>query len=745
MDHLLADLNEPQRQAVECPGGPMLVLAGAGSGKTRVLTHRVAYLIAAHGVKPHEILAITFTNKAANEMKGRVETLLGPIARTMWVSTFHAACARILRKEALQLGYQRNFTIYDAGDQVRVVKQCLKELGLDPKRFPPKGIHAVISSAKNRLIDADAFAAMVENFFDDTVSSVYAIYQKKLYANNAMDFDDLLMRTVDLFVRFPDRLEHYQRSFRHILVDEYQDTNHAQYMLINMLGRRHRNVCVVGDDDQSIYSWRGADVRNILDFERDNPEARVIKLEQNYRSTQVILSAANEVISNNRERKRKNLWTDLAEGEPVRIAQVDDEHAEARFVAGEISRLEQKEDFRPAGIAVFYRVNAQSRVLEDTLIRYGIPYRVVGGTKFYERAEIKDALAYLLVIDNPNDSVSFTRIVNSPKRGIGAASVAALSRFAEAEGLSLLEAAARAGDIADLRPVAVKALEAFSAQMRELAAAAKQAPVAETLEEVLANTGYLEALAAERTVEAEGRIENLQEFVGVAEEYDSMNAEGSLREFLQEISLYTDIDKLAETEDAITLMTLHNAKGLEFPVVFIIGAEEGVFPHSRSLEEQNLEEERRLCYVGMTRARQRLYFTYTTTRNLYGTRNYNMASRFLGEMPESLVEFKQTRPARGSFPGKRESRSGRYKSFTGSATDNFGEEVDEYFGDDVVGVEARSTRAPSFFNVGEKVVHATFGEGVIISVEPGGTVAVRFMNDGSERKLMVDYAPLRKA
>lgn len=745
MDHLLADLNEPQRQAVECPGGPMLVLAGAGSGKTRVLTHRVAYLIAAHGVKPHEILAITFTNKAANEMKGRIETLLGPIARTMWVSTFHAACARILRKEALQLGYQRNFTIYDAGDQVRVVKQCLKELGLDPKRFPPKGIHAVISSAKNRLVDADAFAEMVENFFDDTVSSVYAIYQKKLYANNAMDFDDLLMRTVDLFVRFPDRLEHYQRSFRHILVDEYQDTNHAQYMLINMLGRRHRNVCVVGDDDQSIYSWRGADVRNILDFEKDNPEARVIKLEQNYRSTQVILSAANEVISNNRERKRKNLWTDLAEGEPVRIAQVDDEHAEARFVAGEISRLEQKEDFRPGGIAVFYRVNAQSRVLEDTLIRYGIPYRVVGGTKFYERAEIKDALAYLLVIDNPNDSVSFTRIVNSPKRGIGAASVAALSRFAEAEGLSLLEAAARAGDIADLRPVAVKALEAFSAQMRELAAAAKQAPVAETLEEVLANTGYLEALAAERTVEAEGRIENLQEFVGVAEEYDSMDAEGSLREFLQEISLYTDIDKLAETEDAITLMTLHNAKGLEFPVVFIIGAEEGVFPHSRSLEEQNLEEERRLCYVGMTRARRRLYFTYTTTRNLYGTRNYNMASRFLGEMPENLVEFKQTRPARVTFPGKREDRLGRYKDFAGGVTDDFGEDVDEYFGDDVVGVEERSTRTPSFFNIGDKVVHATFGEGLIISVEPGGTVAVRFVNDGSERKLMVDYAPLRKA
>ncbi|MCL5882466.1 MAG: UvrD-helicase domain-containing protein, partial [Actinobacteria bacterium] len=551
LDQLLSDLNEPQRQAVVCPGGPLLVLAGAGSGKTRVLTHRVAFLIAAQGVKPNEVLAITFTNKAASEMKERVESLLGPIARTMWVSTFHAACARILRKEAQQLGYRRNFTIYDAGDQVRVVKQCLKELGLDPKRFPAKGIHAVISSAKNRLLDAEAFGETIDNFFDDTVSSVYTLYQKKLFANNAMDFDDLLMRTVDLFVRFPERLDHYQRSFRHILVDEYQDTNHAQYMLVNLLGREHRNICVVGDDDQSIYSWRGADVRNILDFKQDYPEATVIKLEQNYRSTQSILSAANEVISNNGERMSKDLWTDLGQGEPVKVTEVEDEHGEARYVAGEISRLEQKEDIRHGDIAVFYRVNAQSRVLEDLLIRYGIPYRIVGGTKFYERAEIKDALAYMLVLDNPRDSVSFSRIVNSPKRGIGAASVAALARFAEVEGVSMLEAAARAGDIADLRPAAVNALGNFSAQMAELAGTAANSPVAETLEEVLTGSGYLEALSAERTVEAEGRIENLQEFVGVAEEYDNIHSEGTLREFLQEISLYTDIDKLAEAEQAI--------------------------------------------------------------------------------------------------------------------------------------------------------------------------------------------------
>ncbi|MDO8736541.1 MAG: DNA helicase PcrA [Thermoleophilia bacterium] len=726
LDHLLADLNEPQRRAVECPGGPLLVLAGAGSGKTRVLTNRIAFLIAAQGVKPHEILAITFTNKAANEMKERVESLLGPIARTMWVSTFHAACARILRKEAQQLGYQRNFTIYDAGDQVRVVKRCLKELGLDPKRFPPKGIHAVISSSKNRLVDAEAFSEMVENFFDDTVAKVYTLYQKKLFANNAMDFDDLLMRTVDLFQRFPDRLEHYQKSFRQILVDEYQDTNHAQYMLVNLLAKQHRNICVVGDDDQSIYSWRGADVRNILDFEKDYPEATVIKLEQNYRSTQVILSAANEVISNNSDRKAKELWTDLGEGEPVRVAEMDDEHAEARFVAGEISRLERDACFRAAEIAVFYRVNAQSRVLEDTLIRYGIHYRVVGGTKFYERAEIKDALAYLLALDNPSDSVSFNRIINSPKRGIGAASVTVLSRFADAEGTSMLEAAARAGDIADLRPAAVNAMAAFSATMSQLAESAKSAQVAEILEETLVNSGYLEALSAERTVEAEGRLENLQEFVGVAEEYDSLHPDGSLREFLQEISLYTDIDKMTEVEEAITLMTLHNAKGLEFPVVFIIGAEEGIFPHSRSMEEQNIEEERRLCYVGMTRARQRLYFTYTTTRNLYGSRNYNMASRFIGELPEDLVEFERSRTTHGRFSG---GMTGRVR-----------------FDDDIGEVDEPATSdEPNFFNVGDDVVHATFGSGVVIGVERGGTVAVRFAADGSERKLMVDYAPLRKA
>lgn len=717
---LVEGLNQPQRLAVEQAGGPLLVLAGAGSGKTRVLTHRVAFLIAAGAARPPEILAITFTNKAANEMKERIEALIGPIARTMWISTFHAACARILRREAQLLGYQRNFTIYDAADQVRLVKRCLSDLGYDAKRFPPKGVHANISAAKNKLIDANEFAEMVDGFFDDTVAKTYELYQKKLFANNAMDFDDLLLRTVDLFRRFPERLEHYQNSFRHILVDEYQDTNHAQYTLVNMLGQLHRNVCVVGDDDQSIYSWRGADIRNILDFEQDYPEAVTVKLEQNYRSTQTILSAANCIIANNRDRKNKELWTALGQGETVQIMEAEDEHSEARLVAGEISRMKHEERRSYGDVAVFYRVNAQSRVLEDILVRYGIPYRVVGGTKFYERAEIKDALAYLQLLENPADSVAFARIVNSPKRGIGIASVTTLTRYADAEGLSMMEAAGQAAGIADLRPASARALEDFSRRISELAEAAAGTPVAETMDEMLNATGYLEALQAERTIEAEGRLENLMELVGVAGEYDRRAPAGSLGDFLQEISLYTDIDQLAEEKEVVTLMTLHNAKGLEFPVVFIIGAEEGVFPHSRSLEEQNLEEERRLCYVGMTRAMSRLYFSFAVTRNLYGSRSYNMASRFIAELPEDLVELRTARAGRDFRP----------------AHDGAGAPPAAFIGE---------KEPDAFFRVGDNVIHAAFGKGKVTGVEPGGTVAVKFDLDGSERKLMIDYAPLRKA
>ena len=720
---LLKGLNEPQRRAVECPGGPLLVLAGAGSGKTRVLTHRVAWLIAASGVKPHEVLAITFTNKAANEMKGRIESLVGAIARTMWVSTFHAACARILRREATQLGYMQNFTIYDAGDQVRVVRRCLKQLDYDIKRFPPKGIHAIISSAKNQLIGPQQFTEIVESFHDETVAKVYELYQQKLFANNAMDFDDLIMLTVELFDRFPERLRHYQHGFRHVLVDEYQDTNHAQYSLVNMLGKEHRNICVVGDDDQSIYSWRGADIRNILDFEKDYPETTVIKLEQNYRSTQTILSAANHVVTNNRDRKSKKLWTDIGEGEPVRVAELADEHAEARFVAGEISRLRQEEGVPASGVAVFYRVNAQSRVLEDIFVRYGIDYRVIGGTKFYERAEIKDALSYLLLMDNPADSVSFNRVVNTPKRGVGQATVTVLNGYADAQGISMLEASARAADISGLRPAAVRSLQVFHKLIMGLVENIGTAPVAQIVEDMLTASGYFESLQAERTIEAEGRIENLQELVGVAAEYDNRSPDGSLREFLQEISLYTDVDKLAEEKENITLMTMHNAKGLEFPVVFIIGAEEGVFPHSRSLEEQNLEEERRLCYVAMTRARQRLYFSYANTRNLYGSRNYNMASRFIAEIPDELVDF-QSGSAGASY------RDAAFDFKDGGA-------------DKSKTVPERAA-AEAYFNVGDNVVHAAFGEGVITGLEAGGTVSVRFSRDGNERQLMVEYAPLRK-
>ncbi len=710
-EKLLADLNPQQRQAVTCPGGPLLVLAGAGSGKTRVLTHRVAWLVATGAARPHELLAITFTNKAANEMKERIETLLGPVARTMWISTFHAACARILRREAPLLGYESNFTIYDAADQVRLVRRCLKQLDYDVNRFPPKGVHAVISAAKNRLVGPEDFAEAVDGFFEETVARTYERYQKQLYANNAMDFDDLVMLTVQLFERFPERLEHYRQSFRHVLVDEYQDTNHAQYRLVNQLAGGHRNVCVVGDDDQSIYSWRGADIRNILDFEQDYPEATVIKLEQNYRSTQTILDAANSVVDNNRGRKQKRLWTDAHAGDPVQVVELEDEHAEARFLAGEIVRLQEQHGYTPSQIAVFYRVNAQSRVIEDMLVRYGIQYRVVGGTRFYERAEIKDALAYLLLVDNPADDVSFRRVVNAPKRGIGAATVATLEEAAATEGQHLLEAAAHAGDIPGLRPQAVKALKSFAALIEGLREKSESLPVAELLEEMLEASGYLAALAAERTIEAEGRMENLEELVGVATEFEQRVPGGSLGGFLQEISLYTDVDKLEAAEESVTLMTIHNAKGLEFPVVFIAGAEEGVFPHSRALDEQNLEEERRLCYVGMTRAMKRLYFTYAETRNLYGSRHYNMASRFIDELPPELVEKHAAASVRSPAP--------------------------------LPGAFSRG-EAGAGFETGDRVLHAHFGEGTVTAVASGGMVTVRFDEGGDERTLLLEYAPLKR-
>src|SRR5919202_1514966 len=607
-EQYLVDLNPAQREAVLTTEGPLLVIAGAGSGKTRVLTYRVAHLLAAHGVKPNEILAITFTNKAAGEMRERIEHTVGPMVRAIWILTFHSACGRILRREAERLGYRSNFTIYDQADQVRLTKQCLEELERDPKRFAPRGIHAQISNAKNQVVGPDEYRSRVASFYDQTVADVYDLYQRRLFASNAVDFDDLLMLTVTVLERFPEARERWQKAFRYILVDEYQDTNHAQYRLLQLLGGEHGNVCAVGDPDQSIYAFRGADIRNILEFERDFGEVRQVALEQNYRSTNRILRAANAVIAHNRERKPKNLFSDLGEGDPVRVIEVEDEHAEGRFVAAEIAGLHD-EGFAGAEIAVFYRTNAQSRVLEDVLVRQGIDYRVIGGPRFYDRAEIKDAMAYLQAIDNPFDAVSLVRIANRPRRGIGDASLARLRAFADAQGVSLWEALGRA-DEAGLGGAPLKAVQKFHTLLESLMAGALVRPVPELLEVVLERSGYVEALEAERTVEAQGRIENLQELVGVAREYEETADEPSLSEFLQQISLYSDQDAIRGESSLVTLLTLHNAKGLEFRAVFMIGMEEGIFPHSRSIEEQGIEEERRLCYVGMTRAKERLVLTH---------------------------------------------------------------------------------------------------------------------------------------
>jgi DNA helicase II / ATP-dependent DNA helicase PcrA len=708
-ERYLADLNPAQREAVLATEGPVLVVAGAGSGKTRVLTHRIAHLVTACGVKPQEILAITFTNKAAGEMKERLEGILGDVAQRMWVMTFHAACGRILRREAPRLGYRSNFTIYDQADQVRLVKQCLEELDRDPKRFVPRGIHAQISNAKNQLIGPEEYKSRVASFYDQTVADVYGLYQRRLHASNAVDFDDLLMLTVEVLERFPEARTRWQKAFRYVLVDEYQDTNHAQYRLLQLLAGEHRNVFAVGDPDQSIYAFRGADIRNILEFERDFGGAKLIALEQNYRSTNSVLRAANAVIANNRERKPKSLWSELGEGDPVRAIEVEDEHAEARFVAAEVAALVD-EGWSGSEIAVFYRTNAQSRVLEDVLVRQEIPYQVIGGPKFYERAEIKDAMAYLQVIDNPFDAVSLARIANRPRRGIGDASLARLQTFADSQGISLWESLERA-DEAGVGAAPLKAVERFRTLMQSSMAGALELSVPEVLERVLERSGYLEALEAERTVEAQGRIENLLELVGVAREYQERAEEPTLSEFLQQLSLYSDQDDLSAERSLVTLMTLHNAKGLEFRAVFLIGMEEGVFPHSRSLEEQGLEEERRLAYVGLTRAKERLTLTHAASRSLWGARGYNLPSRFLDELPQDEIERERLRPA----------------SWSG-------------YGAPTVSVR----RDQPDLSTGDSVRHSTLGEGVVTRIDADGTVTVRFAEDGVERRLMLDYAPLEK-
>ncbi|CAN5842534.1 DNA helicase PcrA [soil metagenome] len=704
-------LNQAQREAVQHTEGPLLVVAGAGSGKTRVLTHRVAHLVEDLKVKPNEILAITFTNKAAGEMRERLERMLGATARAIWILTFHAACGRMLRREAERLGYRSTFSIYDDQDQVRLVKACLEELGKDPKRFSPRGIHSQISRAKNELVSPEEYLARVASFWDQTVAEVYELYQRRLHASNAVDFDDMLMLTVQVFERFPEALERWQKSFRYILVDEYQDTNHAQYRLLQLLGAKHGNVCAVGDQDQSVYGFRGADIRNITEFESDFPGTHVVTLEQNYRSTNSILRAANAVIEQNTERKPKHLFSDLGEGDSVRVVELEDEHSEARFVAAEIAGLIDQ-GLSASEIAVFYRTNAQSRVLEDVLVRQDVPYQVIGGPRFYERAEIRDATAYLTVLVNPSDAGSLLRIANRPRRGIGDTSLARVATYADTTGRTLWEALADP-EAAGVTSAACRAIRGFRSTMESLMAQAQDLPVDEVLERMLEKTGILDSYEAERTIEARGRIENLQELVGVAREYRQQTADASLAGFLQDISLVSDQDTIADDRGLVTLMTLHNAKGLEFRAVYAIGMEEGIFPHIRAIEEQGVEEERRLCYVGMTRAMERLTMTHTLSRSLWGRRSYNLASRFLDELPRE-VEREQLKPSSWASYGSPASAA------------------------------PQGGNPGLALSTGDSVRHASLGEGVVTALEPGGVVTIRFAEDGTERRLMVEYAPLEK-
>lgn len=756
----LEDLNPVQREAVIHREGPLLILAGAGSGKTRVLTYRVAHLIA-QGVSPHQIMAITFTNKAAKEMRERVETLVGSEGQGLWVATFHSACVRILRREIDNLGgYTRSFVIYDSGDQQSVLKSCIKECDLDEKKFPVRAVAAVISDAKNKLWDSQRFAQEASDYFQQKVVKVYELYQKKLKSSNALDFDDIIMLTVRLFRQQPEVLRYYQEKFRYILIDEYQDTNHAQYVLVKLLAERYRNLCVVGDDDQSVYRFRGADVQNILDFERDYPEAKVLKLEQNYRSTKSILEAANAVVKHNEERKDKSLWTENQQGTPLVYYFANNEQDEARYVAERIQRLKDAEGRPFNDFALLYRTNAQSRVLEERLLREGIPYRVLSGYKFYERMEIKDILAYLRLLYNPADTVSFARVLNVPKRGLGESTLEKILEYADEQGMAVLDAVLEAEYIPELQTRARKPLLAFAHLMQELKEMAAEITVTALVEEILKKTGYRVQLEGEKTPEAQARLENLQEFLSVTGEYDekaqeadepeevSAAAENSevmagdtlvrrgLAGFLEQVSLVADIDNLDPTEDAVVMMTMHSAKGLEFPVVFVVGLEEGIFPSSRSMVEPALlEEERRLCYVAITRAREKLYLSHAEMRMLYGRTQYNRSSRFLEEIPpELLVERdpldppvypkvgKPQAPARGmNFREKRPP--------LGSWNTNVGTPLSE---------------KTIVYQVGDRVEHDKFGRGVILRVTGEGSSAMVAVDFGGQvKQLMAEFAKLK--
>lgn len=724
----LEGLNPAQREAVCHMEGPLLILAGAGSGKTRVLTHRIAYLLT-QGVDPRNILAVTFTNKAAGEMKERVAHLVGPAGEAIWVSTFHSACVRILRSEGHYIGLDKSFVIYDSQDQQTVVKEVLGELNLSEKNFNPRAVLASISSAKNELIGPEEFDKKAADFWGNTVARVYPIYQKKLRQNQATDFDDLIMLTVKLFRDHPEVLRRYQERFKYIMIDEYQDTNHAQYVLVKLLATLYRNLCVVGDDDQSIYSFRSADIRNILEFERDYPETKVIKLEQNYRSTQTILDAANGVIKNNLNRKKKQLWTENTGGEKLQKYKAGDEREEAVWVAGEIERLVQKDAKTFREFALLYRTNAQSRSFEEAFVARGIPYRVVGGLRFYDRKEIRDILSYLRFIHNPADRVSFRRIVNTPKRGLGDASIERLLGFVDDEQISIMEGLERSGEAPGLTGRAVKPMTQFHTQMVNFMMNAGSLPVSELTRKILEETGYLAELRNEGTVEAKGRMENLDEFLNMTTEFEKNSDDKSLSAFLETVALVADVDAYDVNGDAVVLMTLHSAKGLEFPVVFLVGMEEGIFPHSRALMESGeLEEERRLCYVGITRARERLYLTHASLRTIYGGTQACVPSRFLQEVPPELIN---------DLRKPKVEMSPRGATYAGAPSMSRRE-------------TAVSTPRPKSdggsWSTGDKVIHGKFGPGTIVAINGSGAdamLSVAFPGLGI-KQLMAGYAQLER-
>jgi DNA helicase-2/ATP-dependent DNA helicase PcrA len=732
-------LNPAQHDAVMATEGPLLVLAGAGSGKTRVLTNRIAHLVGDLGVSPAEILAITFTNKAAGEMRSRLGALCGASVRAMWVSTFHAMCVRILRTDAERIGLTRSFTIYDADDSKRMITSVMKDLELDPKRYPPNGIVARISAAKNELIDVKEFAEKATSPLDKAAAKVFRRYRSRMCEANALDFDDLLVEVHRLLADHPEVLKAYQDRFRYILVDEYQDTNHAQYQIVNLLASKHRNLMVVGDDDQSIYSWRGADISNILDFENDYPDATVIRLEQNYRSTATILAAANAVVANNKGRKPKTLWTANAGGEAISRYYASDERDEARFVATEIERLLREEGRSYADVAVFYRTNAQSRVLEDVFLRAGVPYQIVGGTRFFDRAEIRDVMAYVRVAVNPADEVALKRIINKPKRGIGDTTIAAVEYEAARRGMTFelaLRAAVEEQSIAATAPrVRIAAFLDLLDTVRSITA--QGGDLRDLVEEVVARSGLISALQAERTFEAEGRIENIRELLGVVDEYVAAHAEADLPAFMEWVALRTDIDTLVEGERAVTMMTVHSAKGLEYPVVFIVGLEDSIFPHANSMfDESGLEEERRLAYVAITRARERLYLTHAHARSLFGATQHNLPSRFIGEIPEEHM----TSAGLGStgVSGTGFTRRGNGSRGSMAGTGGGGGHV---YG---TGRQRREPRAPAeqeSFEVGARVEHKVFGSGTVTAVE-GDRITVAFVKGGT-KKLLAGFAPLR--